>query len=72
MRDAQSVPEGVAGDWIEGILHVVGQLLQVGLLLSQLLLELHELLLLALPNREVLAGTLAPLEGVAVEGENLC
>ncbi len=52
----------------EGGLHVVRQLLQVGLLLGQLLLELLELLLLALADREVLAGALAPLEGVAVEG----
>ncbi len=51
-----------------GGLHVVRQLLQVGLLLGQLLLELLELLLLALADREVLAGALAPLEGVAVEG----
>ena len=47
---------------------MVRQLLQVGLLLGQLLLELLELLLLALANREVLAGALAPLEGVAVKG----
>jgi hypothetical protein len=45
---------------------VVGQSLQVGLLLSQLLLELTQLLLLALPDRVVLAGALASLEGVAV------
>jgi hypothetical protein len=47
---------------------VVGQLLQVGLLLGQLLLEVAELLLLALADREVLAGALAFLEGVTVGG----
>jgi hypothetical protein len=45
---------------------VVRELLQVGLLLGQLLLELHELLLLALADRVVLAGALAPLKGVTV------
>ena len=53
---------------VRGGLHVVRQLLQVGLLLGQLLLELLELLLLTLADREVLAGALAPLEGVTVEG----
>ena len=53
---------------VRGGVHVVRQLLQVGLLLGQLLLELLELLLLALADREVLAGALASLEGVAVEG----
>jgi hypothetical protein len=47
--------------------HVVRQLLQVGLLLGQLLLELAQLLLLALADRVLLAGALASLEGVAVE-----
>jgi len=45
---------------------VVGQLLEVSLLLGELLPELPELLLLALADGEVLAGALAPLEGVAV------
>jgi hypothetical protein len=45
---------------------VVRQLLDVGLLLGELLAQLLELLLLALADRVVLAGALAPLEGVAV------
>lgn len=53
-------------------IHVVGELLQVGLLLGQLLLELHELLLLALADRKVLAGALAFLEGVAASGGVVC
>lgn len=47
--------------------HVVRELLQVSLLLGQLLLELLELLLLALADRIVLAGALALLEGVPVQ-----
>lgn len=50
---------------------MVRQLLQVGLLLGELLLELLELLLLALADGKVLAGALAPLEGVAVGGATL-
>lgn len=46
--------------------HVVRQLLEVNLLLGELLLEFHELLLLALANGVVLAGLFALLEGVAV------
>ncbi len=46
------------------ISHVTGQLRQMGLLLGQLLLELHELLLLALPDGPVLGGPLALLEGI--------
>jgi hypothetical protein len=45
---------------------VVRQLLEVGLLLVQLLLELEEPLLLALTDGVVLAGALAALEGVSV------
>ena len=48
---------------------MVRQLLQVGLLLGQLLLELAQLLLLALADRVLLAGALASLEGVAVGGD---
>jgi hypothetical protein len=44
---------------------VVRQLLDVGLLLGELLAQLLELLLLALADRVVLTGALAPLEGVA-------
>jgi hypothetical protein len=46
--------------------HVVRQLLEVGLLLVQLLLELEEPLLLALANGVVLVGALAALEGISV------
>lgn len=46
--------------------HVVGQLLEVRLLLGELLLELEEPLLLALADGVVLAGALTALEGVAV------
>lgn len=46
--------------------HVVGQLLQVSLLLVELLLEFEEPLLLALANGVVLVGALAALEGVTV------
>jgi hypothetical protein len=52
----------------KGALHVVRQLLDVGLLLGELLAQLLELLLLALADRVVLAGALAPLEGVSVGG----
>jgi hypothetical protein len=52
-------------------LHVVRELLQVDLLLGELLLELLELLLLALADRKVLASTLPPLEGVTVPGNRL-
>jgi hypothetical protein len=45
---------------------VLGQALEVLLLLGKLLLELEELLLLALADGKVLASTLAPLEGVSV------
>jgi hypothetical protein len=45
---------------------VVGQLLEVVLLLGELLLELEEPLLLALADGVVLAGTLAALESVSV------
>lgn len=46
---------------------MVRELLDVGLLLGELLLELLELLLLALADRKVLLGALAALEGVTVE-----
>jgi cell division ATPase FtsA len=48
------------------VVHVVRKLLQVVLLLSELLPELQQLLLLALLDRVVLVGALALLEGVAV------
>ena len=44
---------------------MVGQLLQVSLLLGKLLLELQQLLLLTLADGVVLGGTLTSLEGVA-------
>lgn len=47
---------------------MVGELLQVGLLLGELLLELQQLLLLAHPDGVVLVGLLALLEGVTVMG----
>jgi hypothetical protein len=50
-----------------GHIHVIRQLLQVSMLLGQLLLQLQELLLLALPNSVVLAGALSSLEGVTVK-----
>ncbi len=50
---------------------MVRELLQVDLLLGELLLELLELLLLALADRKVLASTLPPLEGVTVTGNRL-
>lgn len=46
--------------------HVIGQLLEVGFLLLDLLAELYELLLLAHANGIVLAGLLSALEGVSV------
>lgn len=45
---------------------MLGQLLQVGLLLGKLLLQLQELLLLALPDGVVLVRALALLEGVSI------
>ena len=48
---------------------MVGQLLQVVLLLRELPLELQKLLALALADRVVLVGPLAPLESVAVKRE---
>lgn len=54
-----------------GGLHVVRELLEVGLLLGELLLELPELLLLALADRKVLAGALPPLEGITVSESRL-
>jgi hypothetical protein len=44
--------------------HVLGQTLEVLLLLLELLLELEKLLLLTLADGVVLAGLLAALEGV--------
>lgn len=52
--------------WID--LHVVGQLLEVVLLLAELLAQLKELLLLALADREILVGLFALLEGITVLG----
>ena len=45
---------------------MVRELLEVGLLLPKLLLESHELLLLALADGVILLGALAALEGVTV------
>lgn len=50
---------------VEG-LHVVGQLLKMCLLLLELLLELHQLLLLALADSVVLGGLLALLKSITV------
>lgn len=47
-------------------IHVVLELLQVRLLLSQLLLELQELFLLTRADGEILVGLLALLESVTV------
>lgn len=47
--------------------HVLGQRVEVCLLLGQLLLQLEELLLLALADGVVLRRALALLEGVAVK-----
>lgn len=52
-------------------IHVVLELLQVSLLLSQLLLELQQLLLLALADRKVFVGLFALLEGVTSCNEKL-
>lgn len=46
---------------------MLGQALEVLLLLGNLGLELEELLLLALADSVVLGGTLAALEGIAAE-----
>lgn len=51
-----------------GVLHVLLQLLHVVLLLVEALLELEELLALALLDGVVLVGALAALESVAVVG----
>jgi hypothetical protein len=45
---------------------VLAQLLQVSLLLGQLLLELQQLLPLAIPDSVVLVGLLTALEGITV------
>ncbi len=47
---------------------MVGELLQVGLLLGDLLLHLQELLLLALADGVVLGGLFALAESVAAKG----
>lgn len=53
--------------WDGGHEHVLGELLEVGLLLGKLLLELEELLLLALADGHVLRSLLSALEGVSVK-----
>lgn len=58
--------KGVAWRIQLGILHVLGEALEVLLLLLELLLELNELLLLALADGVVLVGLLSSLEGVTV------
>lgn len=50
---------------------MVRKALEVVLLLGELLLELEELLLLALTDGVVLAGTLAALESVTVCGDKV-
>lgn len=45
--------------------HVLGEAVEVALLLDELLLELNELLLLALADGVILVGLLPSLEGVA-------
>lgn len=64
------VSKGVAWriNWVVGgDVHVLGEALEVLLLLLELLLELNELLLLALADGVVLVGLLSSLEGVTVE-----
>lgn len=48
---------------------MVGQLLEVNLLLGELLLELNELLLLTLADGVVLLGLLTALESITVQGK---
>lgn len=48
-----------------GGVHVLGEAVEVALLLDELLLELNELLLLALADGVILVGLLPSLEGVA-------
>lgn len=60
---------GLVGVGVLVNVHVVSQLLEVGLLLLNPLAQLLELLLLALPDGVVLLGALAALEGVAGERE---
>jgi hypothetical protein len=48
------------------ISHVVRESLDVSLLLGKLLLKLHELLLLAHADGQILVGALPPLESVSV------
>lgn len=60
---------GYGGSRKGGGLHVLAQSLEVRLLLGELLLELEQLLLLALLDGVVLVGLLAPLEGVATPGK---
>lgn len=50
------------------VLHVIRKSLEVLLLLAKLLLELEELLLLALADGKVLVGLLAALESVTGGG----
>ena len=50
---------------VTGHVHVIGQAVEVLLLLIELLLELEELLLLALADGEVLLRLLAALESIA-------
>jgi hypothetical protein len=55
-----------------GDAHVLVELLQVRLLLLDALLELEELLLLALPDGVVLVGLFALLERIAGRGGEGC
>lgn len=56
----------VDGRWNLDV-HVLREAVEVLLLLSKLLLELEELLLLTLADSIVLGGTLAALEGIATK-----
>ena len=49
--------------------HVVGELLEMHLLLIELLAELQKLLLLALADGVVLLGTLTALESISIFAE---
>jgi hypothetical protein len=53
--------------WYMGSLHVLGETVKVLLLLLELLLELNELLLLALADSVILVGLLPSLEGITRE-----
>lgn len=62
-----STPARQLHGWYTGSLHVLGETVKVLLLLLELLLELVELLLLALADSVILAGLLPSLEGITRE-----